>query len=89
MEMPQTIQVINKNLNQNRQSVLNLKKHYTILKILGNEPENKIIPYKSIYNPPLKFRSLQRKVFMPDVEITVRIIDNERSFTTHLLNPNL
>ncbi|XP_014089247.2 phospholipase D1 isoform X1 [Bactrocera oleae] len=47
------------------------------------------IPYTSIYGPSMKFNSFQRKVFIPGMEIQVRIIDNERSVTTHLLNPNL
>ena len=47
------------------------------------------IPFISVYKPPVKFKSIQRKVFMPGVDIHVEIIDNERSITTHLLNPNL
>lgn len=37
----------------------------------------------------MKFKSYQRKCFIPGVDINVNIIDNERSVTTHLLNPNL
>lgn len=51
-------------------------------------PETEI-PFTTIYKPPIKFKSLQRKVFIPGQEIHVQIIDNERSITTHLLNPNL
>ena len=47
------------------------------------------IPFLSVYKPPIKFKSMQRKVFIPGAEIHVQIIDNERSITTHLLNPNL
>lgn len=47
------------------------------------------VPYLNIYKPPVKFTAIQRKVFLPDVEIEVRIVDHERSSTTHLLNPNL
>lgn len=47
------------------------------------------VPYLNIYNPPVKFTAIQRKVFIADVEIEVRIVDHERSSTTHLLNPNL
>lgn len=47
------------------------------------------IPFTTIYCPPVKFKSIQRKVFIPGLEIHVQIIDNERSITTHLLNPNL
>lgn len=47
------------------------------------------IPYLNLYNPPVKFSSYQRKIFIPGVEVLVRITDNERNMTTHLLNPNL
>lgn len=47
------------------------------------------IPLSSIYGPSVKFNSFQRKVFIPGREIHVRIVDHERSVTTHLLNPNL
>lgn len=47
------------------------------------------IPFTTVYCPPVKFKSIQRKVFIPGVEIYVQIIENERSITTHLLNPNL
>lgn len=47
------------------------------------------IPFLSVYNPPVKFSSYQRKIFIPGVEVLVRITDNERNMTTHLLNPNL
>lgn len=47
------------------------------------------IPFQTIYQKPMKFKSLHRKVFIPGTEIHVQIIDNERSITSHLLNPNL
>ncbi|XP_050341987.1 phospholipase D2 isoform X2 [Nymphalis io] len=47
------------------------------------------VPYKAIHAPPIKFNSVHRKVFIPGVEIKVRFVENERSVTTHLLNPNL
>ncbi|XP_045763314.1 phospholipase D2 isoform X1 [Maniola jurtina] len=47
------------------------------------------VPYKAIHAPPVKFNSVHRKVFIPGVEIKVRFVENERSVTTHLLNPNL
>lgn len=46
-------------------------------------------PYLNLYKPPVKFTSVQRKVFLPGLEIEVQIVDHERSSTTHLLNPNL
>lgn len=51
-------------------------------------PETEI-PFTTVYKTPVKFKSIQRKVFIPGTEIHVQIIDNERSITTHLLNPNL
>ncbi|KAJ0179151.1 hypothetical protein K1T71_004863 [Dendrolimus kikuchii] len=47
------------------------------------------VPFKAIHEPCIKFNSVHRKVFIPGVEIKVRFIENERSVTTHLLNPNL
>ncbi|XP_041973451.1 phospholipase D2 isoform X2 [Aricia agestis] len=49
----------------------------------------KFVPYRAIHAPPVKFNSVHRKVFIPGVEIKVRFVENERSVTTHLLNPNL
>ncbi|XP_045534093.1 phospholipase D2 isoform X1 [Papilio machaon] len=53
-----------------------------------NEPQS-FVPFRAIHNPPIKFNSVHRKVFIPGVEIKVRFVENERSVTTHLLNPNL
>ncbi|KAJ8724801.1 hypothetical protein PYW07_015759 [Mythimna separata] len=47
------------------------------------------VPFKAVHLPPIKFNSVHRKVFIPGVEIKVRLVENERSVTTHLLNPNL
>ncbi|XP_026745691.1 phospholipase D2 isoform X1 [Trichoplusia ni] len=47
------------------------------------------VPFRAVHNPPIKFSSVHRKVFIPGVEIKVRFVENERSVTTHLLNPNL
>uniref|UniRef100_A0A1L8DQ51 Phospholipase n=1 Tax=Nyssomyia neivai TaxID=330878 RepID=A0A1L8DQ51_9DIPT len=47
------------------------------------------IPFSTVYKEPQGFKSIQRRVFIPGVEIQVRIVDNERSSTAHLLNPNL
>ncbi|GBP07269.1 Phospholipase D1 [Eumeta japonica] len=47
------------------------------------------VPFKAIHAPSVKFKSIHRKVFIPGVEIKVRFVENERSVTTHLLNPNL
>lgn len=55
---------------------------FVLLEILGT------IPFTVIHNPP-KLRSQHCNVFIPGEEVHVRIIDNERSVTTHPLNPNL
>ncbi|XP_050681584.1 phospholipase D2 isoform X1 [Leptidea sinapis] len=46
-------------------------------------------PYSKVHAPPIEFKSVHRKVFIPGVEIKVRFVENERSVTTNLLNPNL
>lgn len=46
-------------------------------------------PYTAIYDPPVKFNSFQRKIFIADIEIKVQITDYDRELTSHLLNPNL
>lgn len=75
----------------------------TILSVGGNNPVlverkedssddadvNGDIPITSLYNPSLKFNSVQRRCFIPGVEIHVKIVDTERSITSHPLNPNL
>ncbi|KOB76440.1 Phospholipase D1, partial [Operophtera brumata] len=43
----------------------------------------------AVHDAPIKFSSVHRKVFIPGVVIKVRFVENERSVTTHLLNPNL
>ncbi|XP_074110458.1 phospholipase D isoform X1 [Cotesia typhae] len=48
-----------------------------------------ILPFNAIHAPAVKFKSQKHNVFIPGEDIHVRIIDNERSVTTHLLNPNL
>lgn len=47
------------------------------------------IPFKSVYSASIKFNSFQRKVFIPGVDVIVKIIDTERNVTTHFLSPNL
>uniref|UniRef100_A0A1B6JZM8 PX domain-containing protein n=1 Tax=Homalodisca liturata TaxID=320908 RepID=A0A1B6JZM8_9HEMI len=46
-------------------------------------------PFRTIHNPPIKFKSPHRRVFIPCEEIEIQITEYERSVTTHLLNPNL
>ncbi|XP_026326584.1 phospholipase D2 [Hyposmocoma kahamanoa] len=63
-------------------------------KVDNKENDSLVVPetsvrFRTIHDPPVKFNSVHRKVFIPGVEIKVRFIENERSVTTHLLNPNL
>ncbi|XP_054000533.1 phospholipase D2 [Hylaeus anthracinus] len=48
-----------------------------------------VIPFSAIHNLPKKFKSQSRGVFIPGEQVHVKIIDTERSVTTHPLNPNL
>lgn len=48
-----------------------------------------VIPFSTIYNIPTKLKKHSPNIFIPCEEVHVRIIDNERSVTTHPLNPNL
>lgn len=59
------------------------------MNIIFIDVEQKVISFKKVHEPPMKFKSYQRKCFIPGKDINVNIIDNERSVTTHLLNPNL
>ncbi|XP_047111364.1 phospholipase D1 isoform X1 [Schistocerca piceifrons] len=47
------------------------------------------LPFNVVHSPPVSFKALHRHLFIPHVEIKVKIIDVERSVTTHILNPNL
>ncbi|XP_046617254.1 phospholipase D2 isoform X1 [Neodiprion virginianus] len=57
------------------------------------EPDNRgpvgFKKFSTIYTTAVKFNSQDRNIFIPGVKIDVKIIDNERSVTTHPLNPNL
>ncbi|KAI4495941.1 hypothetical protein M0802_008156 [Mischocyttarus mexicanus] len=48
-----------------------------------------VIPFSAIHNIPIKPKKQRRDIFIPCEDIYVRIINNERSVTTHPLNPNL
>ncbi|XP_034170847.1 phospholipase D [Osmia lignaria lignaria] len=62
-------------------------------------PENKedidntehlgVIPFPTIHDVPKKLKNEHQNVFIPGEEVHVKIIDTERSVTTHPLNPNL
>lgn len=54
-----------------------------------SEEETNSVPFSAVHQPAVKFKSIQRKVFIPGVEILVHITDFERNVTTHMLNPNL
>ncbi|XP_071452786.1 phospholipase D1 [Hetaerina americana] len=58
-------------------------------KLDSKEPDSVIIPFQTIHKQPVKFKSPQRKVFIPNQEIEVKIINFERNVTIHILNPNL
>lgn len=47
------------------------------------------ITFDAVHMPPLKFKNQNRNVFIPDEDIIVKIINNDRSVTTHPVNPNL
>lgn len=47
------------------------------------------ISHGTIFNTPEKFKQKQRKLYLPNVDITVEITDFDRNVTYHLLNPNL
>ncbi|KAG8228995.1 hypothetical protein J437_LFUL009158 [Ladona fulva] len=58
-------------------------------KLVYDEPDCVVIPFQNIHKPTVKFKSPQRKVFIPGKEIEVKITDFERNVTVHFLNPNL
>lgn len=47
------------------------------------------LPFNVIHNPPVKFKSFHRNVFIPGCPVTATIVDYERNLTSHFLNPNL
>ncbi|KAK5643236.1 hypothetical protein RI129_007081 [Pyrocoelia pectoralis] len=47
------------------------------------------IPFSTIYTGSAKFKSYQRKVFVPGLDISVTIEQSDRNLTSHFLNPNL
>lgn len=59
------------------------------VELTDNKDHSGVLPFTIIHDPPIKFRSQNRNVFIPGVQIQVKVIDIERSVTTHPLNPNL
>ncbi|XP_014232157.1 phospholipase D2 [Trichogramma pretiosum] len=51
--------------------------------------EQKMKPFSSIHTPPSKFPKQHKNIFIPGQEIYAKVVDIERSVTTHPLNPNL
>lgn len=51
--------------------------------------QRKALPFSTIHNDPVKFKSSSRNIFIPGEDVYAKIIDIERSVTTHPLNPNL
>lgn len=47
------------------------------------------LPFTAIYNTSTNNKKQTCKIFIPGEEVHVKIIENERSVTTHPLNPNL
>ncbi|KAF2897350.1 hypothetical protein ILUMI_08826 [Ignelater luminosus] len=56
---------------------------------IGNAPSSDKIPFGAVHKRSVKFKSYNRNVFIPGVDVHVTITDNERNLTTHFLNPNL
>ncbi|KAJ8679652.1 hypothetical protein QAD02_015439 [Eretmocerus hayati] len=50
---------------------------------------NGALPFSTIHIEAIRFKSPSRRIFIPGEDIHVKIIDIERSITTHPLNPNL
>lgn len=48
-----------------------------------------MIPFSAIHDLPKGLKSQNRNIYIPGEEVHVKIIDYERSVTTHPLNPNL
>ncbi|KRT80724.1 hypothetical protein AMK59_5301, partial [Oryctes borbonicus] len=46
-------------------------------------------PFSAVYQPPVKFKSFHRDIFISGSPIDVTIVDYEISHATHLLNPIL
>lgn len=49
----------------------------------------KVLPFITIHNEAIKFKSQSRNIFIPGEDIFAKVIDIERSVTAHPLNPNL
>lgn len=47
------------------------------------------IPHITIFNTPEKFRQKQRKLYLPNADISVEITEFDRNVTYHLISPNL
>uniref|UniRef100_A0A1Y1KD26 PX domain-containing protein n=2 Tax=Photinus pyralis TaxID=7054 RepID=A0A1Y1KD26_PHOPY len=47
------------------------------------------IPFSTIFTSSGKFKSYQRKIFVPGLDVTVAIEQSDRNLTSHFLNPNL
>lgn len=50
---------------------------------------DKMVSFTMIHAPAVKFKNSNANIFIPGEEIYVEFIDNERSVTTHPINPNL
>ncbi|XP_030747183.1 phospholipase D2 [Sitophilus oryzae] len=55
---------------------------------LQDEDSEGGLPFTKIHNY-IKFKSLNRLVFVPGEDVIVNLVDYERHLTTHMINPNL
>lgn len=83
LEVPDSLEIT---INENGETIQIRKEE---IECTDNNREILGIPFTVIHNLPTKCKSQNYNVFISGEEMQVRIVDNERSVTTHPLNPNL
>ncbi|XP_011059834.1 PREDICTED: phospholipase D2 isoform X1 [Acromyrmex echinatior] len=83
LEVPDSLEIT---IDENGETI---RIHKEDTECIDNKETPDVIPFTVIHNTSTKFKSQTRNVFIPGKEVHVKIIDNERSVTTHPLNPNL
>ncbi|CAL1683896.1 unnamed protein product [Lasius platythorax] len=83
LEVPDSLEIT---VDENGETIQIRKEE---IECTDNRKEILGIPFTAIYNLPTKLKNQNCNVFISGEEVQVRIIDNERSVTTHPLNPNL
>ncbi|KAL6416719.1 hypothetical protein ACFW04_013200 [Cataglyphis niger] len=84
LEVPDSLEII---VDENGETIQINKEE---IECANNKEETlDTIPFTIIHNLPTKFKNQNCNVFIPGEEVQVRIIEYERSVTTHPLNPNL